>query len=145
MSTEENKAVVRRLFDAINNGLEAMSSAREDVFAPSMVCHVPGGQTVDYEAYAQFDQMMFAAFSDIQFTFEDLIAEGDKVVVRYTARSTHKGEFQGIPATGKSVSVTGIDIFRLANGKIVEMWVEFDQLGQLRQLGVIPTPGEGGS
>jgi predicted ester cyclase len=143
--SKENKAVVGRLFDAINNGLEAMATARAEVFAPSMVCHVPGGQSVDYQTYAQFDQMMFTAFSDIQFTLEDLIAEGDKVGVGYTARSTHTGEFQGIPPTGKSVTITGIDIFRLADGKIVEMWVEFDQLGQLQQLDVIPTPGQGGS
>ena len=86
--------------------------------------------------------MYRSAFPDIQFTIEDLIAEGDKIVTRYTARGTHRGDLQGIPPTGRQVTVTGIIISRFANGKFVEGWLDFDALGMLQQLGVIPAPGQ---
>ena len=73
-----------------------------------------------------------------------MIAEGDKVASRITAHGTHKGEFMGIPPTGKHTMQTGIDIVRIAGGKVVERWGEFDQLGLMQQLGVIPPPGAGG-
>jgi predicted ester cyclase len=72
-----------------------------------------------------------------------MIAEGDKVVQRWTFRGTHQGEFMGIPATGVQVILSAIEIFRLADGKIAEQWVEADNLGSLQQLGVIPALGEG--
>ena len=71
---------------------------------------------------------------------EDMIAEGDKVAVRFTLRGTHGGDLMGIPPTGKPVAVTGIDINRIADGKIAERWANFDALGLMQQLGVIPTP-----
>jgi predicted ester cyclase len=82
--------------------------------------------------------MGHAAFPDWHRTIEDIIAEGDKVVIRFTFRATHKGEYQGVPATGKQVKETGILIFRIASGKIVEVWEEADELGFMRQLGAIP-------
>ena len=85
--------------------------------------------------------LLFAAFPDIQYTVEALLAEGDKVVVRWTARGTHTGELMGIPPTGKQVTVTGVNIGRVANGRIVEEWGEFDMMGMMQQLGVVPTPG----
>lgn len=75
---------------------------------------------------------------DIQFTLVDLLAAEDKVVARFMARGTQTGMFQGIPATGRAAAVSGIAIYRLASGKIVEQWLEYDQLGMLQQLGVIP-------
>jgi len=75
-------------------------------------------------------------------TLDDLIAEGDKVAVRMTMRATHKGALMDIQATGKQVTMTGIEIMRFAGGKMVEHWEEFDQLGMLQQLGVIPAPGQ---
>ncbi len=82
--------------------------------------------------------MFAAAFPDGQMTIEDLVAEGDRVVARTTFNGTHQGEMQGIPATGKAVSVSGITIFRLDNGKIAEGWLVNDNLGLMQQLGVIP-------
>jgi len=76
--------------------------------------------------------MYLAAFPDLHFTFEDLIAEGDKVVVRWTSRGTQQGELMGIPPTGKQFSATGIEIYRLEGGKIVEHWLESDNLGMLQ-------------
>ena len=86
--------------------------------------------------------MYLTAFPDLHFTVEDLIAEGDKVVARLTVRGTQQGAFMGIPPTGKHVTVTGIDINRLAGGKSVEHWLNMDTLGLLQQLGVIPAPGQ---
>jgi predicted ester cyclase len=85
--------------------------------------------------------MLFAAFPDIQYTLEDLLAEGDRVVARFTARGTQTGVFQGIPATGSTAAVSSIAIYRLAGGKVAEQWLEYDQLGLLQQLGVIPAMG----
>jgi predicted ester cyclase len=82
--------------------------------------------------------MLFAAFPDIQFTIEELLADGDTVVARTTAHGIQTGEFQGIPATGAAVTSSGIAIYRLTGGKIVEQWLEYDQLGLLQQLGVVP-------
>ncbi len=84
--------------------------------------------------------MYFAAFPDSHFTIEDLIAVGDTVVVRYTARGTHQGNLMAIPPTGKQVSVTAIGIFRIGNGIAVEEWLNIDDLGMLQQLGVVPVP-----
>lgn len=86
-----------------------------------------------------------AGFPDAQFTIDDEIAEGDKVVNHWTFCGTHQGEFAGIPSTGKAVTMTGMGIVRIADGKVAEIWDEFDALGLLRQLGVIPTPGQGTS
>jgi predicted ester cyclase len=76
---------------------------------------------------------------------EFLIVEGDLVVIRETYRLTHQGEFQGLPPTGKDVSVTGTEIYRIVDGKFVEQWVEADMLGLMHQLGILPTPGHRGN
>ena len=86
--------------------------------------------------------MYRSAFPDMQLTIEDQIAEGDKVVTRWTARGTHQGELMGIPPTGKQATVTGITVGRVANGKFVESWSNFDALGMMQQLGVVPVPGQ---
>ncbi len=85
--------------------------------------------------------MYLTAFPDLHFTIEDIVAEGDTVVVRSTARGTHQGELMGIPLTGKQVAVSGISITRIANGKAVEEWFNGDDLGLLQQLGVVPAMG----
>jgi steroid delta-isomerase-like uncharacterized protein len=92
--------------------------------------------------YKQLVTMYLAAFPDLHLTIEDQIAEGDKVVIRWTAHGTHKGNFMGIPPTGKEAVVTGITIDRFANGKTVEAWNNSDDLGLLQQLGVVPAPGQ---
>ena len=89
--------------------------------------------------------MSLTAFPDLHFTIEELIAEGDKVAGRYTARGTHKGELMGIPPTNNAISLTVSEIYRIADGKITEHWVILDALGMMQQLGVIPAPGQAGS
>jgi predicted ester cyclase len=87
--------------------------------------------------------MFRGAFPDFKVTIDDLIAEGDKVVIRATWNGTQKGEFMGIPPTGKRVSFGVIDIIRMAGGKAVEHWGQMDSMGMMQQLGVAPAPGEG--
>ncbi len=89
----------------------------------------------------QFVKRMRSAFPYFEYKIEYEIAEGDTVVQRWTARATHKGEFQGIPPTGRRGTVTGITIYRLSVGEIVEGWTNADMLGLMQQLGVIPMPG----
>lgn len=86
---------------------------------------------------------MFHAGFDIHINVEDLVAEGDKVVDRWTARMTHKGEFFGLPATGKLVTITGMDIARLVNGKVAEIWHLEDIMGLMQQLGAVPPIAQG--
>ena len=137
MSTEDNKTLVRRAFDALN---QQNWAAFYELVAPDMVLHEVSTTMQGLEAYQQFLSMYYAAFPDLHFLVEDLIAEGDRVVARYTGRGTHQGELMGIPPTGKPVSVTNILITRIANEKAVEQWLNFDALGMLQQLGVIPAP-----
>ena len=140
--SEENKAVVRRIFEAFNKGdLDAF----DELIAADGVNHaLPPGLPPEPEGTKAFLGMFLSAFPDLQMTVEDQIADGDKVATRWTSTGTQTGELMGIPATGKQVTVTGMDIHRIAGGKQVEHWGEFDQMAMMQQLGVIPTPGEGG-
>lgn len=137
MSTENNKANVRRGYEAVNQKNLAVF---DELLTPDIVFHIASTTMQGLEAYKQFLAMLFTAFPDLQFTIEDMIAEGDFVVVRHTTRGTHQGNFRGIPPTGKQVSGTGMFIDRIVNGKAVEQWMNGDDLGLLQQLGVVPTP-----
>jgi predicted ester cyclase len=88
--------------------------------------------------------MFRGAFPDLHLHIEDEIAEGDLLTTRWAGHGTHQGELMGIPATGKEVTVGGINISRIADGKIMERWEEFDMMGMMVQLGVVPAPGQGG-
>lgn len=142
--SEENKAIVRRLFEEAWN--QGKGEVIDEVIAVDHVDHYsPPGFPPGVEGFKQQLTMYRTAFPDIHFTIEDQVTEGDKVVTRWTARGTHQGELMGILATNKEATVTGIQIDRLAGGKIVEHWGIFDQLGLMQQLGVVPTMGEGGA
>jgi steroid delta-isomerase-like uncharacterized protein len=139
MSTEENKAVVRRVFEEWNKGKRAAIATVDELFAPDFVFHGTGVfPDIDLADLKQFYSALWTPFPNVHFTIEDQIAEGDKVVTRFTFRGTHQGEFMGIPPTGKQVRFTGIEINRIKDGKPVEVWANRDELGLLRQLGVIP-------
>ena len=136
MSLEENRDVVRREVELWNRH---DAEAAGEVYAADYVGHDPGGAHAgSFEQLKQSMAAIFNAFLDIVITADDVIVEGDMAVKRWTARSTHKAEYMGIPATGKEIVVTGNNIFRIANGKIVECWAESDTLGMMQQLGVIP-------
>ena len=106
-----------------------------------MVLHEAARTSQGLEAYQQFVSMYYTAFPDLQISVEAMVAEGDRVVARYTGRGTHQGELMGIPPTGKPVSVTNILIARIANDRVVEQWLNTDVLGMLQQLGVVPAMG----
>jgi predicted ester cyclase len=141
----QNKAILQRVYDIINSG---DLSRAEEVIPPDSIEHeeVPGlpPGTPGLEVFRHFVTTFRAAFPDLRITAEDVIAEGDKVVARFTMRGTHRGEFMGIGPTGESISVTGIDIVRVVGGKAVEHWGQTDALGLLQQLGAIPAPGQAG-
>ncbi len=80
-----------------------------------------------------------AAFSELHFSIEDLIAEGDKVVARTTSRAIHSGDYQGLPPTGKQIAFSGITVERIKDGKIVERWASYDMMGLMQQLGLVPS------
>jgi steroid delta-isomerase-like uncharacterized protein len=145
--SEENKAVLRRVNDEVfvQRNLDLV----DELFAPDYVLHdpgLPGGELRGTEDFKQRWVSMFrTAFPDLQLSVEDQVAEGDKVATRYTGRGTHQGELMGIPPTGNDVSVDGVIISRVSGGSIEEEWNNFDALGMMQQLGVIPPPGQGGS
>lgn len=145
MSTEQNKAVVRQVVEEIFN--RGNMSRADELLSPDFVEReeLPPGIPRDREGVKQLTIMMRSAFPDFKATIDDIVAEGDKVVVRQTWSGTHKGEFMGIPPTGKSVSFGVIDIIRIAGGKFVEHWGVMDSMGMMQQLGAIPTPGQSGS
>lgn len=139
MSPEENnKALGRRIVDALNAGNLA---GIDEVFAPSYVDRNPyPGATPDLAGFKQSLTKFRTAFPDFRYTIEDEIAVGDKLVHRLTARGTQKGEFQGVPATGKQATWSELHIGRIANGKVVEHWGIGDQLGMMQQLGLVSAP-----
>ena len=123
MSTEENKVLIRRYFDLFNRNWTA--ALKEYVADEALTQHIQFFETV---------------FPNYQLTAEDMVAEGDKVVVRTILRGVHQGPLMDIPATGKEVTMPFIIIYRIANNKIVEHWLNADQMGLMQQLGAIPAP-----
>jgi len=146
MSTEENKAIVRRFIDNVCNARKLDEA--DEIFSADHTYNDPSipGIPPGPEGQKQVVTPYQSAFPDARWQVEDMIANGDKVVTRYTARGTQDGELQGNPPispTGKQVTVPGVWIHRVVEGKIVESWNVWDTLGMLQQLGVIPQSKEG--
>ncbi len=143
VAEEERKAIVRRVYEAFSSGnLDAL----DELLDPNFVDHNPiPGQAPGAEGVKQTIAMFRSGFPDLRATVEDLIAEGHTVASRVTYRGTHQGEFMGMPATGKQVTISWMDIMRIAGGRITERWGNGDELGMLQQLGAIPAPGEAAS
>lgn len=141
MSVEKNKSLIRRFYEEVAN--KGNMAVVDELIADEYVVHgvparaeAPPGPEGDKQIFTMYR----TAFPDLRFTFEDQIAEGDKVVTRLTIRGTHQGEFMGIAPTNRPITVTGVSIVRIAGGKLVEGWVNIDMLGMMRQLGVVPKP-----
>lgn len=136
--TTSNKAIFRRLHDAMNTrDVELVSKTIDDVVAPDLLFHAPvpvGANGV--QALKQVMAILLRVYPDLHLMVEDLIAEGDKVVGRTTVTGTHRGEYMRIKPTGKSVTYNEIFIFRFVNGRVAEIWGVVDVLSQLQQLGV---------
>jgi len=136
VTVEENKAIARRIFEEVWN--QGKLDVIDEIFDVNYVSHGFGELPPGPEGFKQFVSIYRTAFPDTHFIIEDQIAEGDKVVTRWIVRATHKGELMGIPPTGKQVVVTGTGIFRISGGKVVEQWVNWDALGMMQQLGLVP-------
>jgi steroid delta-isomerase-like uncharacterized protein len=129
----------RRWFEEVVSGGEL--ALADELLADDYVLHFPGMPgPVDREGHKGLVTMYRAAFPDWVELVDDVIAEGDRVAIRVTGRGTHRGEFQGIPATGRQVTAGGVGIARIADGRIVEAWAAYDALGLLQQLGALPAP-----
>ena len=137
MSTEENKALSRRVIeDIINKQNPALA---DELIDPNFVDHgIAGKGFKGPEGFKQYITTLITAFPDLNLTIDDMVAEGDKVAMRLTAQGTHKGDFMGIAPTGKQVTMSGIVIQRIANNKCVEGWLVNDNLGMMQQMGVVP-------
>jgi len=143
MSTEENKARIRRWYEEVFN--KKNMAAIDDFLAPTIIDHsLPPGAPGGIDGPRQNISMFLGAFPDLHLTLEDIIAEGDKIVTRWTMRGTHQGASLGMPPTGKQFTMPGIGIFRLDGGKAAELWVIYDQWGMLQQLGLAPAPTQAG-
>ena len=140
MAVEDNKAVVRRWFQAFNDRDMATEEAVRASDFLAYVAGVPG--PLDGEGWRQFTGAFITAFPDLQLTIDDMLAKGERVAVRWTLHGTQLGTFQGIAPTGKPVSISAIEVNRVSDGKVAEHWVVLDQLSLLQQLGVIPAPGQ---
>jgi predicted ester cyclase len=144
MSTEDNKALVRRFYDGLNLNDVAIV---DELCTPDFVLHDPAGPggwhaggINSREEYKQYLSGFFASLPG-QFTIDDMIAEGDKVVARWTYRGTHQGQWRGVSPTGKEVTFTATTTSRFVDGKLAESWQNVDNLGVVRQLGLYPAQG----
>lgn len=139
MSTEENKIIVRRFFE--EGPSKGNLTDADKLLSPDFSMHTPLPASPGIKGIHEVIITCREAFEHLHVTVEDMIAEGDNVAARFTAHGVHKGDFMGLPATGKPIVMTGIEIFRIENGKIVELWGEANLLGLMQQLGIFPSPG----
>jgi steroid delta-isomerase-like uncharacterized protein len=137
MSSEENKIRMHQLVEFINTASERLAV---ELIAPGAIFHVPGrGEPmVGPQGYLSIIAMMRGGFPDIQWTLEDMVAEGDKVAARFTMRGTHQGTFFGVPPTGTKIVVQAMNFYRLSGGQFVEEYGQPDLLGLLQQVGAVP-------
>ncbi len=136
---EQNKNMIRRVVDEIWN--KGKFDEIDELVTADFVIHTarPGNELKGPKQVKEYYTKLHEAFPDIRFTITDQIAEEDKVVTHFNVQATHKGDFNGIPATGKKVNFTGIDIDKISDGKFVECWTKMDELGLMQQLGVVPS------
>ncbi|OLB87004.1 MAG: hypothetical protein AUI12_07735 [Acidobacteria bacterium 13_2_20CM_2_57_6] len=136
--SEGNKFVIRRSFEELWN--KGNLSLADELYTPNYEHH--DASSPDFGRGPESEKKRAAlyrtAFPDLQLTIEDIIAEGQTVVARWSCRGTHKGDLSGIAPTGKQVTISGVSIARFTNGKMVEGWVNWDALGLMQQLGVVP-------
>jgi steroid delta-isomerase-like uncharacterized protein len=138
MSLEENKALVRRFIEEVQSQHKLM--VVDEIMDPNMIEHYGPPSTLNsVEAFKQFFAGFIAAFPDVKAVIHKQVAEGDTVVTHKTFHGTHKGEFRGIPPTGKKVAIELIDIFRISGGKLMEHWAVVDWMSVMQQLGISPS------
>jgi steroid delta-isomerase-like uncharacterized protein len=139
MSTEENKNIVHRFF--AQGPSKGDLNAANKLLADDFTLHVPLPCSPGVQGINEVIVACRAAFEGLNVTVEDMVAEGDKVAARFTAYGVHKGAFMGLPPTEKPIVMTGIEIFRIEDGKIAEIWGEANLMGLMQQLGILPPAG----
>jgi steroid delta-isomerase-like uncharacterized protein len=142
LMSEGNKNVVRRLFEEVWN--KGNLQVTDELFTPNYAHHDASTPDVGRgpESEKKRATLYRTAFPDLRLTVEDLIADGETVMVRWSCRGTHKGDLSGIAPTGKQINISGVSVARFANGKMAEGWVNWDALGLMQQLGVVPELGK---
>ena len=138
----ENKEIVRSLYEEVWN--KRRLELVDEIISPSHALHDPNlsGSAIGPEAYKRQVARFVTGFPDLRFSVEDTVAENDKIVVAWTISGTHKGEFMGIPATNKKISVDGITINHIVNGKIMDSYISYDALGMIQQMGAALPMGQ---
>jgi steroid delta-isomerase-like uncharacterized protein len=140
---QKNKQVVRQFFEAADRqDIEGMGQL---VSSTNYSFHFPGMPPMDWNTHKQFFTAFTSSFPDLRHEIVDLVAEGDKVAVRFNVTGTHKGELQGIPPTGKKVSFSAMDFITLTDNKISEDWLSADMMGLMQQIGAIPADAHASS
>jgi steroid delta-isomerase-like uncharacterized protein len=140
--SDDAKSIARRWFEEVWN--QGRDETIEELLAPEAVAHnlnEPGEDVHGREGFKRHHDALRGAFPDLRTEVEDLIAEGDRVTVRWSARATHRGDHLGFPATGQPIAIRGTTILRVRDGRVVEGWDAWDRLSMLRQLGVVPPAG----
>ena len=137
--SEENKAIIHRWFEEVWTG--GRVSSIDALMAPECVVHGLGENMRGPEDFKPFHSAYRRAFPDVRIAVDDIIAEGDIVAARWSGTGTHSGDGLGFPATGRQVRLSGMTFARVQNGKLVEGWNIFDQLGMLQQMGIVQLPG----
>jgi steroid delta-isomerase-like uncharacterized protein len=142
VSTQENKALARRVLEEMFN--KGNLNLADEVFAPDYVDHDPAmpEDIRGPEGFKEYVSIFRTAFPDIHLEIEDQVAEGDKVVTRWTGTGTHEGDLMGIAPTGNKVTLPGMEIVRISGGKLAEGWEGYDSMVLMEQLGVMPSPEE---
>ena len=145
MPEEDLKAYIRRLLEEIwnNHDMDAVMDAADRFLAPDLVEHRSFGEAPSEgrEGAKKVFRMFHTAFPDMHVEPQDMVAEGEKIVLRWTGTATHQGPFFGIPPTGRQVRVSGIDVYRVRDGKVTDQWPNMDLLGLMQQLGAVPSHG----
>jgi steroid delta-isomerase-like uncharacterized protein len=139
---DQHLHIARRYFEDIWNRGDL--AAVEALMAPDLAGHVNGRTFHGRETLKQRLSSLWSAFPEPRFAIDDALVDGDRALIRWTFRGTQTGPYLGHPATGRTVAVTGMNLFRLAGGRIAELWVNADDLGELEQLGLVTVPGASG-
>jgi steroid delta-isomerase-like uncharacterized protein len=132
--SDENKRVVRRYFEMLDRG----RATPVDLCAAGFTLHDAGFPPMDLEATKQFAAIFFSGLPDLSHPLDELIAEGDRVAFRCRYEGTHTADFMGVPASGKHISVVGVGVMRVADGKVAEFWVSPDRMSLMEQIGALP-------
>jgi steroid delta-isomerase-like uncharacterized protein len=140
--SEQNKAKVRRLFDELWN--KGNLPVADELISPTYTHHDASTPDVGQGPESEKKRVVLyrTAFNDLRLTVEDMIAEGETVMARWSCRGVHKGDLNGIAPTGKQIAISGVSVVRFASGKMVEGWINWDALGLMQQLGAVPELGK---